>query len=329
MTDSIGSERTEISSEQFAQWTYSTIPYLDHTLDNAYLETTCPLDNGNHHSKKPQHSAGLLDLLPFELVFEVLVRLNIPDLTSFRRVNRRAMELVNSIDAYRAVWEHCPNVIRAILSIEATSFSCTTLYETLRTSECEVCGRFGGYLYLLTCQRVCFMCYDTDWRYSPVAMSQAEPPNSGAAFLRTHLSRALSLPEPFVADSPQNPRERLILYDLWEVLEFKEKNITNFSTWEWDHHDLVYAARRYKHGRFSAFVKAPFLSPAHNSADWGVYCAGCRHDTGEDSATHFTVKFTKDGFLEHIRSLGPLKAEGSRYTHEPLAASLSSPELSS
>jgi hypothetical protein len=71
----------------------------DHTLDGARLETRCPLDNGRldttlSHQHQPA-GMGRLDILPLELISEILLALSVPRLASFRRVNRRAMELVD------------------------------------------------------------------------------------------------------------------------------------------------------------------------------------------------------------------------------------------
>lgn len=104
----------------------------DNTLDNAQLETRCPLDNGRHAAASIPHpachSAGQLDQLPAELVLQVLLQIDIPSLTRFRSVNRRAMELVDSVRQYAALIQHCPNIVRAIVSIQADSFDCGTLY---------------------------------------------------------------------------------------------------------------------------------------------------------------------------------------------------------
>ena len=43
--------------------------------------------------------------------------------------------------------------IHGILSI-----TCEMLYYKLCTAECEQCGDFGSYLYILTYERVCSLC---------------------------------------------------------------------------------------------------------------------------------------------------------------------------
>lgn len=149
----------------------------DNTLDNAQLETRCPLDNGRHAAASIPHpachSAGQLDQLPAELVLQVLLQIDIPSLTRFRSVNRRAMELVDSVRQYAALIQHCPNIVRAIVSIQADSFDCGTLYRTLSTSRCSTCERFGDHLYLTDCRRVCYFCFTRRPEYFPVTIGQA------------------------------------------------------------------------------------------------------------------------------------------------------------
>ena len=104
----------------------------------------------------------------------VLSRLDIRTLTNFRRVNQLAMEVLDSILQYKAVATYAHNALRGILSLETGQWiSCETLYEKLCTAECEKCGDFGGYLYILTCRRVCFLCLSTDSRYLPLPYSEA------------------------------------------------------------------------------------------------------------------------------------------------------------
>jgi len=100
---------------------------VDYTLDDAQLDARSPLDKGSHVilAKRP---VGQLDLLPAELVDQTLGLLDIPTLTTFRRANQRAMHLVDSLQPYQRLWTYCPNILRAVVSINAASFSCETLF---------------------------------------------------------------------------------------------------------------------------------------------------------------------------------------------------------
>ena len=89
------------------------------------------------HTHLHLFATNQLDRLPPEFITEVLLRLDIPSLTRFRGLNRctmEAMELLNSVYQYTAIIEHCRNIIRAFVSIEADAFDCGKLYRTLCTS---------------------------------------------------------------------------------------------------------------------------------------------------------------------------------------------------
>lgn len=129
------------------------------TLDDQDLEQSCPLDNGKHHINL-KHDLGNLDALPVEMLSMILIQIDLRTLTDFRRVNNRAMQVVDSILEYKLIINHSPDALRSLLSIDLASyFSCQDLIRVLNDSTCEECGDFGGFIYLLTCRRVCFLCF--------------------------------------------------------------------------------------------------------------------------------------------------------------------------
>ncbi|KAI0484955.1 hypothetical protein GGR56DRAFT_616277 [Xylariaceae sp. FL0804] len=139
--------------------TYTSLHINDHTLDDRLPGLESPPEQG-HFCLPPTKDIGALDDLPPELVAMILSELDLRTLTDFRCVNRRAAELVNSLVEYKAITTHAQNALRDILSIEAgRGITCRTLYDKLCTPNCEQCGDFGSYLYLLTCKRLCFFCF--------------------------------------------------------------------------------------------------------------------------------------------------------------------------
>ena len=138
------------------------------TLDKRYLATNIPLDNWRHHVD-PTADIGLLSGLPVEVLDKILIQLTLRTLTDFRRVNQRAMQLVDAVSEYQTVLKHSPDALRAILATGAGRFiSCAQLIDVLRTALCEDCQDFGGYIYLLTCKRVCFLCLTHKEKYLPL-----------------------------------------------------------------------------------------------------------------------------------------------------------------
>lgn len=270
----------------------------DHTLDDADLETRCPLDNGRH-SIQPRLSVGQLDMLPLEIVTDVLLTLDLPTLTAFRRVNRRAMSLVDSLHQYGMILKHCPNVLRAIISIHADYVNCTNLYKTLSTSKCETCDRFGSYLYLITCKRVCYFCFTEGLEYHPVLAKHAAEHIGVRRREVIHLPHILSLPGRYTAFGKLS-RKRIRLYDLQAVLN-RASDISNAGLCgRISESDLTTTEPR----RHMSIISAPYFDPSGQSVDWGFYCTGCVDD--EESPLDFRVKYTTDGIRSHIGRHGAM-----------------------
>ena len=296
----------------------------DGTLDQAHLAKRCPLDNGRWTCATcipGRYSAGRLDQLPAELLVQVLLYTDLPSLTRFRRVNRRAMELVDSIPQYAAIVKHCPDVIRAILSIQADAFSCDRLYRTLSSTRCATCERFGNHLYLIDCRRVCYFCFTTRIEYEPLTIDRASRilARKGAQKKRAagerqrlraaNLPSVRSLPGQYCAawalGGGVMVRRRLELFDRRALLpDLAPSRPTVNKT--------MTEARRYM-----AIITAPYLFNFGLEAEWGSSCLGCR-DERDEQTKHFRTKYTKEALLEHIARYGPIEAvpgECYRFTH--------------
>ncbi|KAI1260729.1 hypothetical protein F5Y18DRAFT_245528 [Xylariaceae sp. FL1019] len=303
---------------------YTKQPICHNTLDNAQLETRCPLDNGRHSDESVplRHLAGKLDQLPAELLIYVLQRLDIPSLTRFRRVNRRAMELVDGLLCYNVLIKHCPNIIRAIISVQADSFDCATLCRTLSTDKCSTCTRFGDHLYLIDCRRVCYFCYTHHPEFFPLTTRQASsyfPPNpnkqrkvaTGLQILQAvNPPSVLSLPGRYCAawtnDGGYLARKRLRLYDRLSVVHSE----TEISLPKLDK-----TTREPR--RFMAIITAPYFLDHGRYVDWGYFCTGCKEEKEEDTR-HFRMKYTEAGLLEHFARYGPVEEMPripGRFTH--------------
>ncbi|KAJ3571816.1 hypothetical protein NP233_g3496 [Leucocoprinus birnbaumii] len=301
------------NSPDFALQTYRTQNICDNTLDDAQLETRCPLDNGRHDctSISTCLSAGQLDGLPLELVVEVLLQLDIPSLTRFRGLNRRTMELANSVRQYTAIIEHCPNIIRAIVSIQADAFDCGTLYRTLCTSQCSTCNHFGDHLYLIDCRRVCYFCFTRRPEYFPLTSYEASRlftsnamPQNGTKSPRKLLELAkppsiLSLPGRYCVAwtwrGGNLQRKRLRLYDRQAVVQ----NLAGHGLPQLDK-----TTREPK--RHMAIITAPILLDGGRQVDPGFFCLGCRDKDNTEHIEPWRIKYTTQGMSEHIASYGPV-----------------------
>ncbi|KAL4905246.1 hypothetical protein BDW74DRAFT_178251 [Aspergillus multicolor] len=308
----------------------------DHTLDDN--ETLCALDNGRHHPA-PDATLGALDTLPLELLNMLLTLLDIRSLTDFRRVNQRAMQVVNSIPQYRTITEHAPTSLRAMLSIGTGRWiSSQDLYNKLYTAECDICGDFGGYLYLLTCRRVCF-CFTQDPAYLPLWRADA--------------ARKFGLSREYLAGIPAmktipgfySPRElkvqtRITLLDHDSALRAgvavhgsvgaMGRYVSEVSSEEIER----YRERALQHSagagsaspdptprqprvedefdgyesnpkRFVAVVRAPVLKAQAGSRmpEWGFHCVACKgHHYGRP--LHWRRLYTEESFRDHLDECG-------------------------
>jgi len=167
-------EKLPSGTTELKSLTFSALRKKDHALLDHNLVAQRPRLLTGEHYKTPIESLGGMDCLPLELLHAVLLILDLRTLTDFRYVNRRAKEVTGSMPQYRAVSTHARTALTGILKIETGRWiTCETLYKKLCTGKCEKCGDFGGYLYLLTCKRACFLCFSNDRKYLPLLVSEA------------------------------------------------------------------------------------------------------------------------------------------------------------
>ncbi len=212
------------------------------------------------------------------------------------------MHLVDSLQPYRQLWTHCPNILRAVVSINATSFSCETLFRTLTRNQCESCNLFGGYLYLITCQRACYFCFTTGKKYFPISLGLAVRQTKLHKKALAHLPQVLSLPGRYTARAKLSrhrvtliDRQALLLYVSEASAEVLDKRV-DYATTE---------TRRYM-----SIIAAPCLDLHAQTADWGLYCSLCRDNT--DPSTHFRIQYSRQGILQHIQDHHAAEISSSR-----------------
>lgn len=314
----------------------------DNTLDDNDLVRRCPLDNGRH-TLEPRFDLGCLDGIPPELLYLVLYHLDLQSLTDFRRVNQRAMTLVDSLSEYRVIVEHAPNAIRGMLSIESARYNTLLdLYNKLCTAECDVCGDFGGYLYLIVCRRVCFLCSSTESRYLPLSKSDVLR-KFGLESKHLHsIPRIRSRPGRY---SPQSTlcQRTITFFDhylarntgilvhgteetMTDIVRRRDqKRLSEYSNKRsryesngrlgraprrpsiTDAHDRQYSNPY----RFMAVVSAAYFDVHAKVAIGGLYCVGCRKENagperGWRPDRHWRKRFTIEAFASHMVRWGQI-----------------------
>ncbi|KAJ3570281.1 hypothetical protein NPX13_g5777 [Xylaria arbuscula] len=106
-----------------------------------------------------QSSLGLLDRLPAELLLLTLDLLDFQSLSRLSRVSLRGKVVVESLPAFREMMQHAPQTLAALGLTRLLKYhSSSLLRQTLRSAECVSCFGFAGFLFLPTCERVCFEC---------------------------------------------------------------------------------------------------------------------------------------------------------------------------
>jgi len=314
--------------------TYARLNLNDHTLDS---NLPSPKSKPEIECLTPTTSLGGLDALPLELLQEILYQLDLHTLTDFRLVNRRAIRLVNSLPKYKAINKHAPNALRGILSIETGRWiTCSTLYKKLCTSGCERCGDFGGYLYLLTCKRVCFLCLSEQTPYLPLSPRRASSKFGLDSRIINALPRMRAIPGTY---SPNERRVHapsvLVDYEsalhagisLHGSLSAMQKYVADMEAQKVQAYNAK-AAMLQRSGfmqgrmrqprtsdpfdgqsgnpfRFVAIVHVPYLNRTSQEVEWGFHCVGCKKCCRPP--IHYRRKFTAASFGDHLKQFGDIR----------------------
>ncbi|PHH63083.1 hypothetical protein CDD81_6328 [Ophiocordyceps australis] len=287
----------------------------DWCLDNVPLKARCPLDNRKRVNQSAARlPVGQLDTLPAELISKVLLQLDVVSLTNLRRVNRRAMDMVDSIPQYAKMLNHCPDIIRAATSMQANAYDCCTLFNTLSTTDCSTCGNFGAYLYLIDCRRVCSLCAVTRAEFLPIpwkvarAICAPKTANARRALtnqqLRRRVPSILSLPGRYFVDVQEDKavmsKNRLRLFD--------EKSLSRVVPM-YSHNALRrFYSECWSSGlRNVALISAPHLFDNGVQADWGLCCLGCYQVNPRAHIAAFAdLKYLAKDAQAHVEKLGPI-----------------------
>ncbi|KAL6364763.1 hypothetical protein LRP88_00735 [Fusarium phalaenopsidis] len=109
--------------------------------------------------KSPMQPLGLLDTLPPEILLCVFEYLDFQSLLRFTGVCLRGKLAVESMPAYAEMRRHAGDALIALGKTRLLRYhSAALLRQTLRSIQCASCFDFGGFLFLPTCERVCFEC---------------------------------------------------------------------------------------------------------------------------------------------------------------------------
>ena len=307
------------------------------TLGDLKLSQYCPL--AQHRAEGVQiHTLGRLERLPHEVLDMIWAQLDFQSLMTMERVNRRAFDTINAVPQIKAIMRCCADAIRASLIVQAApSISCLLLFQKLSSSLCECCGDFGGYLYVLTCTRLCYLCFTHHRKYLPILKSHArnrfglsakdilllphmksvpgqytilDKNHSGGTFLiDAEAARQMSLAKHGIASSEyynagKHIAGRPAACDLGMVSANEEDKLPGLRALRenvpGDHFD-------YNPKRFMAIIRVPFIDTRNRQALWGFHCLCCRNEV--EDGRHFQRQFLASGFRHHLLRCGKIVNE--------------------
>lgn len=143
--------------------TEELLSHLSHqsTLLSRAMSPMCdpPKPMGAWQPQGDPSSLGVLAILPVELLHELLEKLDFRSITRFSRASIRARRAVQSLPAYRDLMSHAPHALDVLRQTRMIRrHTASQLVAALRAEQCAICSAFGPYLYLPTCERVCWAC---------------------------------------------------------------------------------------------------------------------------------------------------------------------------
>jgi hypothetical protein len=279
------------------------------TISPRSLQKQCPLDNGRHESQNRKNYiasiSGVLSAFPIEITQSILNMLDLQSLTDFRAVSWSARALVNTIPPYKAIIQHSPDALRALLSTQmAVYFTAQDIFDALCTQACFGCGQFGPFLDLFTGYRCCIACTARfDDLLSVTTSSAKKYLNLSLQALGT-LRTLHSLPGQY-SDSEKKFKQRKSLV--------RFVSATGVETAQLGALDPFLSQQRIKvqkmdtHGenpyRFMPMIRIPFLDQGTGELDWGVSCQACRLGPRDEHRGYYSwnTLYSTSGYTQHFQ----------------------------
>ncbi|KAK6952842.1 hypothetical protein Daesc_005136 [Daldinia eschscholtzii] len=247
---------------------------------------------------------GSLDRLPLELLYNVLLCLDMSSLFNFRQTNLRSRQMVDSLKQYQMVVAHGLNLLCALLRTRlAIGVSLSDFYHALCAKACTFCGEFGGFMSLLTWNRCCFKCLQKapEIRVQTLASVQKKFRLTKAEL--DQLTSFKTLPGVYSMNESVH-KSRIRVVSVYQATQVSGQRL----------HALAQTqpanSGRYEKLNFMGSCALPYYDRRTGRAEHGMSCAGCQlalekdiiGSRGEEWASEARDKvYTQYGFLEHFR----------------------------
>ncbi|KAM0548442.1 hypothetical protein ACHAPJ_009928 [Fusarium lateritium] len=262
-------------------------------------------------------------ILPTELVVMIASHMDIISFHHFRQVSRYTRAVATKIPEYQQVLQHGPEGIDALLQTGlGNEYSYKSLYNVLVTPNCELCGSFGGLLFLPTCTRCCYNCLKTapelailekrhiDLWYPRMLRGPEGYQLAGISeALKSTKIRSVSIHEMSTPIGDEWVRIKLAAVLASDVFKAYRK------CGDIDEEAVKVLEKAYLHLRSKSCTRYPWLDLKTTTTERGVSCKGCHAACGlyprllswpyipEDPHDRDRA-FSKHGFQAHFESCG-------------------------
>ncbi|PNS18854.1 hypothetical protein CAC42_5393 [Sphaceloma murrayae] len=317
---------TEVSRQDgYRQWTRLDLGLKDYTIEDNKLAPAVYLRSSDR--RQPKHDIGLFKMLPDDLFLPLLSDLDLRSYMQLSGTNRAFRRALLKLPQCDLLAQCQPLVLRAIRNVWADRWiSLRDLHRRVFTSTCEICGDFGGYLYLLTCTRVCYICIVTQRSLLPVAPAQV---TDAYALPKEELShvpcmhsivgtyatvkRKVTNSSALFFMDPRAALEVAVRYHGSEeaMLEMMTESVAAGSEEGeaglkgWLHHDADSLGPSSNPRRFVAIVKMPSIDPGSKKKIEARYCDAClRMDAGYKRPNSWRRQYTREAFSDHLQECG-------------------------
>ncbi|KAJ2990423.1 hypothetical protein NUW58_g2956 [Xylaria curta] len=255
----------------------------------------------------PRHTEktlGYLDTLPLEILLKILESIDLRSLFEFRNTTARARQVVDS-EKYRRAFEDGYILFGALVKMEWwTKVSLYDIYKALRTSACEICGEYGGFMSILLWKRCCYMCLRTAPELRMQSVTNVRKYYGVGKSQTNQLTQLQSLPG-FYGMSNASQQPRISVVSVNETAMFFGRPPPEPKMWEGP-----------SKCNFIASCPLPFVHYDASSQpviELGVSCLGCYWAMSQKDIPTLSFKkdelcekiYTRDGFLRHFQWCKP------------------------
>ncbi|OIW26352.1 hypothetical protein CONLIGDRAFT_706522 [Coniochaeta ligniaria NRRL 30616] len=243
----------------------------------------------------PMTGLGVLEILPVEILHEVVSQFTIRQAMRFRSVNHRARQVVDNMLEYRAVTRHARACFEAILETRMSdTLRFADVFRAMCMQQCEKCNRAGQYIHLPTLTRCCLPCLELDPSLRTVRLSHFTEIDQRT--LRKQVRVVLAHPRPYMYVYINAPDEAKLS---------RRVNMTDYETAkevvERVKGTAITGNEPQSQRSFTVSCPLPLYNKSAQTSYWALSCKGCARVRPRQDPTRVNEEFTREGFLEHFQ----------------------------